>query len=51
MLQEAAIGITVIQGEGAASATIASGNLVCMSIKVALSLIIHPKQMIATLKT
>ncbi len=51
MLQASAIGITVIQGEGAASATIAAGNMVCLTIKDALSLILHPRQMIATLRT
>ncbi|MCW5908731.1 MAG: hypothetical protein KIS94_12785 [Chitinophagales bacterium] len=51
MLQLSAIGITVIQSEGAATASITAGNLVCNSIKDALLLIEHPKQLIATLKS
>lgn len=51
MLQLSAIGITVIQSEGAASSSITAGNLVCLSIKDAILLLEHPKQLVATLKS
>lgn len=50
MLQEAALGIAVIQGEGCAGVLIAYADVVCTSITEALHLLIHPARLQATLR-
>lgn len=50
MLQTAAIGIALIQKEGAAAQTIASADIICTHIIDALELLMHPKRLIATLR-
>ena len=49
MLQEAALGIALIQGEGAAVQTLQSADVICTSITHALGLLLFPKRLIATL--
>jgi len=51
MLKASALGVAVIQGEGAAFETIASADVVCTDILSALSLLIHPLRLIATLRS
>jgi soluble P-type ATPase len=50
MLKESALGVAVIQGEGAAFETIASADVICRDILSALSLLIHPLRLTATLR-
>jgi P-type E1-E2 ATPase len=50
MLQEAALGIAVVQGEGCAGVLIAYADVVCTSITDALHLLIHPARLQATLR-
>lgn len=50
MLQEAALGIAVIQTEGCAGVLIAYADIVCTSINDALDLFIHPARLQATLR-
>ncbi len=51
MLQEAALGIAVILGEGAAAETIAAADVVCLDIVSALELLLHPLRLQATLRS
>ncbi len=51
MLREAALGIAVILGEGAASATLAEADIVCSDILAALALLDHPLRLTATLRS
>jgi soluble P-type ATPase len=50
MLQEAALGIAVIQEEGAFSGTLQAADVVCGSIVNALNLLTHPLRLVATLR-
>ena len=50
MLREAALGIAVIQGEGAASVTLAAADVVCGDAVTALDLLLHPLRLVATLR-
>lgn len=50
MLEAAALGLAVILGEGASSATLAAADAVCLSIADALDLLIHPLRLTATLR-
>ncbi len=50
MMKEAALSIAVIQKEGAAFETIVAAQIVCTNIKDALSLMLNPKRLIATLR-
>lgn len=50
MLKNAAIGIAVIQKEGAASETLLNSNVVCTDIIDALGLITNPMRLVATLR-
>jgi soluble P-type ATPase len=50
MLKASALGVAVIQGEGAAYETLASADVVCSDILSALSLLIHPLRLTATLR-
>lgn len=51
MLQAAALGIALIQREGAAPATIAGAHVLCTGVLDALDLLVHPKRLIATLRS
>lgn len=51
MLDEAAVGIAVIQQEGAAMETLQSADVVCPGITDALDLLLHPKRLTATLRS
>jgi len=51
MLREAALGIAVILGEGAARETVDAADVVCTDILAALELLRHPLRMIATLRS
>lgn len=51
MLQAAALGIALIQREGAAAQTLASADLVCTSVLDALALLTTPKRLTATLRS
>jgi len=51
MLKEAALGICVIQGEGAATETIQSARVVVGDIRDALNLLVHPLRLTATLRS
>lgn len=50
MLQEAALGIVVLQGEGTAVETLEAANIVIPAITDALSLLLHPRRLVATLR-
>jgi soluble P-type ATPase len=50
MLKEAALGIGVIQAEGAAVEAILAADLVTTSVLDALDLLIHPLRLTATLR-
>lgn len=50
MLKDAAIGIALIQKEGASAKAIANADIVCTDIIDALDLILHPLRMAATLR-
>jgi len=50
MLNEAAVGIIVLQEEGASSMTLMSSDVVCRNIFDAFYLFKHPKRLIATLR-
>lgn len=51
MLASAAVGIALIQKEGASASTVASADIVSSSIIDALGLLLNPKRLIATLRT
>ena len=51
MVKEAALGIAVIQKEGASMETMAAADIVCTSIVVALDLLTNPLRLIATLRS
>ena len=50
MLNEAAVGIAVLQEEGASAETLLVSDVVCRNIFDALSLLTHPKRLVATLR-
>lgn len=50
MLKNSAIGILVIQEEGAATASLATADIVCTHINNALDLLLNPKRIAATLR-
>lgn len=50
MLKKAALGIALIQEEGAATQTILNADIVCTSILDALQLLQSPKRLVATLR-
>ena len=50
MLHEAALGIALLQEEGAAPKTLAASDVVCRSILDALDLLRHPLRLAATLR-
>jgi soluble P-type ATPase len=51
MVQEAVIGIALILQEGAATATIHNADIVCGSVVDALSLLLNPTRLVATLRS
>ena len=51
MIKASALGVAVIQGEGAAFETLASADVVCTDILSALSLLSNPLRLIATLRS
>lgn len=51
MLKLARIGIALVQEEGASVATLLSADIVCKEIKDALTLLLAPQRLIATLRT
>ena len=51
MLKEAALGMVVVQQEGAASVTLAEADVVCRDIGSALDLLTHPLRLVATLRS
>ena len=51
MLKVSALGIAVIQGEGAAVKALLSADVVCHSIRSALELLLQPLRLQATLRT
>ena len=50
MLREAALGIAVVGGEGAAGAAIREADVVVLDILAALDLLLYPRRLIATLR-
>jgi len=50
MLGAARLGIAVVQGEGAAAATLAAADLVVPTIADALDLLVHPLRLVASLR-
>lgn len=51
MLKQAALGIALIQQEGACVDTLLAADVTCTSIGHALGLLLHPKRLTATLRT
>ena len=51
MLDEAAVGILVIQKEGAAVESLQAADVICTNIIDALELLVHPKRLTATLRS
>ena len=51
MLEKAALGIAVMQGEGAAVATLLAADVAAPDIRTALGLLRHPLRLIATLRS
>ncbi len=50
MLKSAMLGIAVMGAEGCAKETLLASDILCNSIDDALSLVLHPKRLIATLR-
>lgn len=50
MLQEAALGIALLQAEGAAVASLTAADVVCRTIHDALTLLTNPRRLVATLR-
>lgn len=50
MLETAALGIVVVQGEGAAVSTLLAADVVCPDIHAALGLLLQPRRLQATLR-
>lgn len=51
MLAASALGIAVILGEGASTASLKAANIVCTDIIAALELLLHPLRLTATLRS
>jgi P-type E1-E2 ATPase len=51
MLKEAALGVAVVQEEGAAASTVMAADVVAPTILAALDLMINRKRLVATLRT
>lgn len=50
MLEAAALGIAVLEGEGTATATLLAADVVTPGIEPALDLLLHPLRLVATLR-
>jgi len=50
MLEEAAIGILLVQAEGAAGQALRAADIVCRDARDALALLLEPRRLIATLR-
>jgi soluble P-type ATPase len=50
MLQESALGIAVLQDEGAAAAALIAADVVASDIQSALELLLRPLRLVATLR-
>jgi soluble P-type ATPase len=50
MLSEAALGVVIIGPEGASQATVDSSDLVCPDVNAALSLLLNPLRLVASLR-
>jgi soluble P-type ATPase len=50
MLEEAAVGVAVLQREGASSAALAAGDVVTAAIQDALDLLLQPLRLVASLR-
>ena len=50
MLAEAALGVALIQAEGACVQAVQAADVVCLNIRDALALLIEPQRLIATLR-
>jgi soluble P-type ATPase len=50
MIEGAALGVAVVQSEGAASETVAAADVVCPDILTALRLLLNPLRLMATLR-
>ncbi|THF67269.1 ATPase P [Pseudothauera nasutitermitis] len=51
MVGAAALGIALIQREGGSTATVNGAHIVCTNVVDALELLLHPKRLIATLRS
>jgi len=51
MVEETAIGIAVIGEEGASAETVLNADVVCRSASEALSLLVNPRRLVATLRS
>lgn len=51
MVREAALGIAVALGEGAAVETLVQADVVCTDACAALDLLLHPRRLVATLRS
>jgi soluble P-type ATPase len=51
MLKEAALGVAVLEGEGAAVETVIAADVVAPNILAALDLLLHPLRLVATLRS
>jgi soluble P-type ATPase len=51
MLRAARVGIALVQGEGAAAATVAAADVVAADVLVALGLLREPRRLMATLRS
>ena len=51
MVGEAAVGIAIIGGEGASAETVRNADVVCRSAREALSLLVNPRRLVATLRS
>ena len=50
MLREAALGIAVVGGEGAAAAALREADVVVTDVLAALDLLLNPRRLMATLR-
>lgn len=50
MLAEAALGVALVQAEGACAATLTAANVACTDIRDALDLLLKPQRLVATLR-
>ena len=50
MVESAAIGMCVVQNEGASVSSVMVADIVCISVTDALDMLIQPKRLVATLR-